>query len=165
MAEPRGYQFIGRKLSKASRLLNKRIIEDFSDYDIGIGQLFALLALYDEEGRCQNEICEIYNLNKAAVGRSLKKLEKKGFIERKPAPEDKRIKRVYLQEKGRSFRSKCMQCLENIEKEISSDISPKELEIFNKVIEKTCEALKCDSKGEKSEESRVEITKIEPETS
>lgn len=140
---------LGRLLSRASRLLDTRIIEDFSDHDMGPGQLYSLLALYDEEGLCQRDICETYGLDKAAVGRALKKLEDKDFVERRSDPEDRRIKRVYLSEKAKSFRSECFDRLKTIEEDLMDVLTPHEENIFRRVIQKMCEALECDSGEDK----------------
>lgn len=138
---PEDINSMGRLLSKASRLLDNRIMKEFSDYNIGGGQLYSMLAVYEEEGMCQKDICEIYDLNKAAVGRSLKKLENKGFIERKPDPEDERRKRVYIGEKGQSFRPECMKRMRKIEEDLRVVLTPEEIDIFKEAIEKICKTL------------------------
>lgn len=142
---------VGRLLSRASRSLNSRIMGEFSDCGIGVGQLYSLLALYDNEGICQNDICDIYSLDRSAVGRSLKKLEDKGFIERRPDPEDNRRKRVYLREKGKDFRSECMKRLKSMENDIRGVLTPKETKVFVNAIEKICKALECGAVDDKSE--------------
>lgn len=141
------YHFIGRLLFRASRLLSNMVTEEFSDFKIGKGQVFSLLAIYDNEGLCQKDICEDYNLDKAAVGRSLKKLESKNFIKRVTDPDDKRRKRVFLAEKGKNFRPECMRRLRNIENNIRGALGREETENFKIAIKKICDSLEGCSAG------------------
>ncbi len=141
----------GRYLSIAYRahatLLNKKL----SNYGIGRGQYPFLIALYNHEGICQNRLCDIYNIDKAAAGRALKKLAKEEFIIKKSDPKDKRKHLIYLTTKGKKFKNEFINILNSNEDTIKDGLKEEEIEIFLKVIKKICNNL-----GFKSEEYKEE---------
>ncbi|SDC68184.1 MULTISPECIES: MarR family winged helix-turn-helix transcriptional regulator [unclassified Candidatus Frackibacter] len=136
-----GLDTIAKYLSIAYRaqasLLNKKL----ADYDIGRGQYPFLIALYHQDGICQQDLCKIYDIDKAAAGRAVKKLEEKGFIKRERDPKDKRCYLLYLTEKSRNFKPVFLNILQSIEEEIKSDLTQEEVEIFMKIIKKICKNL------------------------
>ncbi|AGB41310.1 transcriptional regulator [Halobacteroides halobius DSM 5150] len=127
---------IGKYLSMTYRahvsLLNKKL----KPYDISHGQILLLIALYNQEGICQHQICQMYNLNKAAVGRGIKKLEEIGFITKQTDPNDKRKNLIYLTNKAKNFETKFREILCTVENEVRRDLSKKEIKTFLKVINK-----------------------------
>ena len=56
------------------------------------------------EGSTQDEIAFRFNKDKSLISRTLKSLEKAGYIVRKQDEEDKRYHRIYLSEKGKSMK-------------------------------------------------------------
>lgn len=124
--------------------------------------MYSLLALYESDGLSQQEICNIYNLDEAAVGRCLKKLEDKDFISREPDPEDRRFKRAYLEARGENFRLECMERLENIENTLVSSLDEKEIKNLEESLKKICGSIEGNRKGEKSQESNGEKSSRSP---
>lgn len=127
---------IGKYLSMTRRAHAAWLDEKFKPYDISHGQILLLFALYNQEGICQHNLCQIYNLNKAAVGRAIKKLKTKGFITKKTDPNDRRKNLIYLTTKAKKFESKFKEILNSVEKEIRKDLTSEEIETFLKVINK-----------------------------
>lgn len=124
------YEPIGKYLSIAYRAFNMLLDDKLAQYDIARGQFPILIALYHKEGISQQELCDIYNLDKAAVGRAVKKLTEKNFIERKRDPEDKRQYCLYLTEKANSFKSKFLSILKSTEEDIKQGLTEIEVEDF-----------------------------------
>lgn len=58
--------------------------------------------LYEKEGINQEELSSILLIDKALTARSVKSLEKKGFVIRKTIPEDRRFKKIFLTDKAKS---------------------------------------------------------------
>lgn len=103
--------------------------------------MLLLIALYRNDGICQQTISEIYNLNKAAVGRGIKKLKSIGFITKETDPEDRRRQLIYLTAKAKEFQPKLKEILSSVEAEMKQDLTKKEVETFFKVIKKICNNL------------------------
>jgi len=140
----KGRDTIAKYLSIAHRAQTSLLNDKLADYDVGRGQYPFLIALYHQEGICQQELCEIYNIDKAAAGRAAKKLEDKGFIQREKDPEDGRKYLVYLTEKSREFKPVFMDILDSIESKLIEGLSQAEINVFLKVIKKISKNLGVD---------------------
>jgi DNA-binding MarR family transcriptional regulator len=73
----------------------------FKNIDISYSECIFLVNLYDNEGINQEELSSMLFTDKAITAKSIKSLEKKGFLIRKICEKDKRAKKLYLTEKGR----------------------------------------------------------------
>ena len=62
-------------------------------------QWWVLNRLYFLEGTWQSELASELDIEKATLGRLLDRLEEKGWVVRKPDPDDRRAKQVFLTEK------------------------------------------------------------------
>ncbi len=62
---------------------------------------FALSMLGKEEGVSQGDMCQRFGLDPSCLTRLSQALEREGMIRRERDPEDNRVVRVYLTEKGR----------------------------------------------------------------
>ncbi len=101
------------------------------------GSHFAfILAICREPGRSQEELSRELCVNKSTVARNLNYLEKKGYIIRKPLPNDKRQFSVFPAEKA-------LEVLPEIRKVsiewmtlLSEEIPQDELEVFNSVLKR-----------------------------
>ena len=69
------------------------------------GQHFVLLSLWHEEGLSHSELARDLSVSPATISNALKRMEKAGFVQRRPDPSDERVSRVYLTEAGRDVRS------------------------------------------------------------
>ncbi|WP_019910208.1 MarR family winged helix-turn-helix transcriptional regulator [Paenibacillus sp. HW567] len=72
----------------------------FASLDISFSESILLMNLYGNEGINQEALSSLLFIDKAATARSIKSLERKGFIRRETMPEDKRAKQLFLTLKG-----------------------------------------------------------------
>ncbi len=96
-----------------------RVAFDRRGKELGLtrSQWWVLTALYAKEGVTQSELAAFMDLEKATLGRLLDRLEEKGWIERRPDPVDRRIKRVVLTETVQEL----MRDLRDIAADVRSD--------------------------------------------
>ena len=87
---------IGFVVHDVARLMRTAFDRRGKELGLTRSQWFVLTALYAKEGVTQSEVAEFMDLEKATLGRLLDRLEEKDWIERRPDPVDRRIKRVYL---------------------------------------------------------------------
>ncbi|HEY4166878.1 MAG TPA: MarR family transcriptional regulator [Reyranella sp.] len=59
-------------------------------------QWWTLMHIYQHEGSTQSDLAGILSLGRAAAGETIERLEKKGWIERRPDPRDSRVRLVFL---------------------------------------------------------------------
>ena len=65
------------------------------------GQIPVLGMVSKKEGLSQKELAEILRIKPPTVTVSVQRLEKAGFLYKKPDEKDQRIARIYLTEKGK----------------------------------------------------------------
>jgi MarR family transcriptional regulator, organic hydroperoxide resistance regulator len=81
------------------------------------GQPHVLRALWEQEGLTHTELAERLHITPATITKMLQRMEKTGFVVRKPDIEDQRISRVYLTEAGRAIRSEVQAVWQTMEQE------------------------------------------------
>jgi len=126
-----------RHLSVLFRQRHRALRHQFEKYDIGTGE-WSVLALLSRHkaGMEQTMISRELGLEKTTTARELMSLEKKGYIIREQAENDKRKKIVYVTEKAEEkiplVKDAGNQWLRNV----ISGINEGELILFDKVIRK-----------------------------
>lgn len=71
-------------------------------------QYIVFMVLWEQDGITMSELGSKLYLNNGTLTPLIKKMEQDGFISRKRDPNDERIVRLYLTEKGLSFREKAV---------------------------------------------------------
>jgi len=82
------------------------------------GQAPALHALWEQEGLMHSELAAQMHVTPATITKMIQRMEKAGFVERRPDPQDQRVSRVYLTDAGRAIRAQVHQVLDALEDEI-----------------------------------------------
>ena len=72
------------------------ITAELSNMNISFSEYILLMNLYYNEGINQEDVSSMLFIDKAAIARSIKSLEEKGFITRKVTIEDRRSKKLFL---------------------------------------------------------------------
>jgi DNA-binding MarR family transcriptional regulator len=95
------------------------------------GQPRLLHALYKEEGITHGELAERLRVAPATITKMIQRMEKAGFVERRPDPADQRISRVYLTEPGRAIHEAVDDALGTLEDESLTGLAEEErLELY-----------------------------------
>lgn len=94
------HESVGKWISTIHRYSMIYKARKFMDVGIGSGQLGFLGVLYRKDGISQDELARKLNIDKTTTARALQKLEKQGFVSRKPSERDRRINLVFLTEKA-----------------------------------------------------------------
>ena len=75
-------------------------VEECKSYDLTPVQYAALVAIQTHPGIDATRLSAVIAFDRSTLGNVIERLEAKGFIERKPAREDKRIKVLHLTKAG-----------------------------------------------------------------
>lgn len=81
------------------------------------GQPPILAMLWERDGLTQKEIAETLRLRPSTVTAVLKGMERAGLLKREPDPEDMRVSRVYLTEKGKHLKKDVEEIIKTLEEE------------------------------------------------
>ncbi|WP_421998874.1 MarR family winged helix-turn-helix transcriptional regulator [Reyranella sp.] len=101
LSGPEDDGYIGYMLSDVARLI--RTVFDRRVRDIGLtrAQWLVLTRLYRRPGASQTELADMLEIDRASAGRMIDRMEKNGWVERRPDGGDRRINRLHLTAEAR----------------------------------------------------------------
>lgn len=123
---------------KAHHVRARALLDEIGLYR---GQQFVLCALWQEEGLTHSELAERLHVHPATVSNALKRMERTGFLERRPDREDQRVSRVYLTEAGREIRGAVERVWTALEERTLEGFSAEECETLERLLERVRENL------------------------
>lgn len=94
---------LGRLISCLYRYTQIYIGKELENHTIGSGQFSFLAALGRSEGMSQEELANLFHVDKATSARAIRKLLEEGYVTRERDPADKRKYRILLTEKGKNM--------------------------------------------------------------
>jgi DNA-binding MarR family transcriptional regulator len=136
---PKTFKFeesFGRVLGVAHTSMFRYLGKLMKDQNIPITpEQFSLLShLWQKDGLQQTELALCTNRNRANVTRILDILERENIIVRSDDPNDRRVFRIYLTDKGKSLREVTAKCAEQCIKDALKGLSKDEIAICKKVL-------------------------------
>jgi DNA-binding MarR family transcriptional regulator len=101
-----------------------------------------LLYIYNNKGKCcQQDICDSLYVDKTAMVKILDHLSKKGLIERKVNPNDRRQHYVTLSKKGEKQSQEIAKTFTTVDEFLFKDVSARDKAQFNLVLEQLIDNL------------------------
>ena len=100
------------------------------------GQQRVLAILVKEDGLIQSQLAEILDIRPSSLAELMKKMEKSNDVLRKEEKHDKRIKRVFLTEKGRQKAKKISHVGEDMSEAFFAGLTEEEQENFSEYLQK-----------------------------
>ncbi len=118
----------GFLIHDVSRL--RRIVVDRALKPLGItrSQWWVLAFLSRHDGMTQTGLADDLDLTKVAIGGLLDRMEASGYVERRPDPQDGRLRRVFLTSEGKSQVVTIRESVEAVELGILSKIPEADLD-------------------------------------
>ena len=129
-------EYVGKSIGKIHRMSMIYFSKQFSRFNIGAGQCFFLLRIYEKPGITQEELSSIMSFDKGTTARALKKLEDNGYIERVRKNSDKRDYSIITTKKAENIRSQVYSIMNSWEKKLNSCFTPEEAEMFTNLLNK-----------------------------
>lgn len=106
---------------------------------ITTAQSGALFHLLNHDGCLLSQMGRGLKLDKSAITGLVDRLEKKGMIERRHDPVDRRAIRLHLTKAGRDAAARALPVVKQQNRAIEQGFSPKEIEVFSRVLRATIE--------------------------
>lgn len=125
---------VGRYVSVTWRNMISYMARKMEPLHIGAGQYAYLFALYNEDGQSQQALSDRMLLDKAATVRAINKLERAGYVERRPDDRDKRAFRIFLTKQGKDVRPKLEAIVGEVQDILLEDMSPEEKVIIKRLM-------------------------------
>jgi len=110
--------------------VNKMYNEEAAQFETTMATGFALLSIDPEEGTPSTSLGPKMGMEATSLSRTLKTMEEKGLIERRPNPEDGRGVIIHLTEFGREKRDYSKEKVLTFNDAIRNNVSQEQLDSF-----------------------------------
>jgi len=124
----------GFLLKDLTRLYVLRFEQRASAISLTLTQCRALAQLEKNEGTSQARLAELTDVDPMTMVRILDHMETDNLIERRPDPEDRRARRLYLTDKGKPLVGEMWRLAELTRAEMFSNISKEDRQVFLRVL-------------------------------
>ncbi|GAA1382999.1 MarR family winged helix-turn-helix transcriptional regulator [Peribacillus frigoritolerans] len=92
-----------REIGMIARALDSISNIEFKEHNLTKGQYLYLVRICENPGMIQEKLAEMIKVDRTTAARAIKKLEINGFIEKKEDKHNKKIKKLFPTEKGKSI--------------------------------------------------------------
>jgi DNA-binding MarR family transcriptional regulator len=99
-------------------------VEECRAFDLTPVQFAALVAIHTHPGIDATRLSAVIAFDRSTLGNVIERLENKGFIERKPSREDRRVKLLYLTKSGAALLRDIMPAVERSQARILEPLKP-----------------------------------------
>jgi DNA-binding MarR family transcriptional regulator len=101
-------------------------MEECKAFDLTPVQYAALIAIHTHPGIDATRLSAVIAFDRSTLGSVIERLQAKDFVERKPAPEDKRIKLLYLTKPGAAILREIIPAVERAQARMLEPLKPAE---------------------------------------
>ncbi|QRG67732.1 MarR family winged helix-turn-helix transcriptional regulator [Brevibacillus choshinensis] len=127
---------VGFLINNTGRSMTRYLTSAFNHLDVTTEQWSVLKCLEEEDGLAIKELSKRVGKDQANVTRISDLLERKGYLVRKPNPEDKRSSLVCLTEAGREMTNELIPIDEKVHEVALSGISEEEISFLKQLLAK-----------------------------
>ncbi|MET3912154.1 DNA-binding MarR family transcriptional regulator [Bradyrhizobium sp. S3.3.6] len=99
-------------------------MEECKAFDLTPVQYAALIAIHTHPGIDATRLSAVIAFDRSTLGSVIERLQAKDFVERKPAPEDKRIKLLYLTKPGAAILREIIPAVERAQTRMLEPLKP-----------------------------------------
>jgi DNA-binding MarR family transcriptional regulator len=115
---------------KLSRYYNQRL----TGYDLSVPKALLLLEISPDGGENPKSLAAKLDLESSSMTGLLDRLEKKGLIERRPDPGDRRGILIFLTSQGMRARETIKSLVEQLDRKVQEVLSPEDIKTFRRII-------------------------------
>jgi DNA-binding MarR family transcriptional regulator len=93
----------GYQVNRLARLFEAALRQRIAAHGVVPGQFPALLALFENDGRTQRELCDIASVDQSTMAKTLARMRRDGLVREEPDPADGRRIRYRLTPRARAL--------------------------------------------------------------
>lgn len=91
-----------REIGMIARALDSISNIEFKEFDLTKGQYLYLVRICENPGIIQEKLIELIKVDRSTATRAIQKLEMNGFIKKKEDPHNKKVKKLFPTENGKT---------------------------------------------------------------
>jgi DNA-binding MarR family transcriptional regulator len=115
---------------KLSRYYNQQL----TGFDLSVPKALLLLEISPEGGENPKTLAAKLDLESSSMTGLLDRLEKKGFIERRPDPNDRRSILIFLTPQGITARENIKSLVEQLDRKVQEALPAEDVKAFRRII-------------------------------
>ena len=93
----------GYQVNRLARLFEAALRQRIAAHGVVPGQFPALLALFENDGRTQRELCDAASVDQSTMAKTLARMRRDGLVREEPDPRDARRTRYHLTPHARAL--------------------------------------------------------------
>lgn len=124
-----------RQITKIAREVGKFTVQTMKEEGIGTAEFDVIHLVRHNPGITQTKVCESLKMDKGAAAKRVARLENKGYLVRKPNPEDGRSQLLYATEKTEHLKNSKTSIETVFYEWLLEDLSGEEKEHFCKTLD------------------------------
>jgi len=121
-------------LDIALRKVDEIYKKEIKDLNLAVIEMYILRELYEQDGQMASHLAKGVGRPATSFTPILDQLERKGLIERRMHPSDRRGVQIYLTKQGKALRQQIQTISENVDKKISEQIADKDWQSYQQVV-------------------------------
>ncbi|MBW2607906.1 MAG: MarR family transcriptional regulator [Deltaproteobacteria bacterium] len=124
------------QLGRLTRKITRYYRDKISAFELTHGQFFMLVAIFEEESLLPSQLAEKAALDRPTTTGLLDRLERDGWIERRPDSNDRRALRIHLSPKAEKNRNSILSIFDEINSQFVNRYSKEEWRQFQSLLQK-----------------------------
>ncbi|MEM8551008.1 MAG: MarR family winged helix-turn-helix transcriptional regulator [Pseudomonadota bacterium] len=127
----------GYLINHLARLFAASLQARIKPMGLSTGVFPVMLHLWQRDGQTQRDLVERVGIEQATMANTLSRMERDGLIARRPDPEDRRSRRIWLTERGSALREKATSAAREENESVLGALSQDERQQLVALIRKT----------------------------
>lgn len=129
-------RYICFKLNRVSRKIYRYYESKLASFNVTPSQFYVLSVLWKYDGLKFKDLALKLSMDGATLTGILDRMDKRGFIEKRDDPDDRRSIRIFLTQESKELEPDLINIANNLDKNLRSDVSEDEFELFLQIIDK-----------------------------
>jgi DNA-binding MarR family transcriptional regulator len=121
---------LGYQVNHLARLMALALRDRIAGHGVTPGQFAQLLALYEDDGLTQAELCARVGIEQPTMASTLARMERDGLVERVPDPHDRRRSLVHLTRRARDIEDDLVAAAQAVNDQATRGLTPAEADAF-----------------------------------
>lgn len=130
-----------------ARLFGMHLARAIEPLGLAPAQFMTLLELWDRDGLTQSELVERLDVEQATLALTLQRMERDGLILRKPHPEDRRARLIWLTDQAKELEAPAKAAAEEVNNIALAGFWKEERDAFTDMMRDVIRALKAEEMG------------------
>lgn len=131
----------GYLLHDVARLMRREFDKRLKTLGLTRAQWVALAALIQQDGQTQTELAFVLDMGRAPLGTLIDRLERDGWVRRKPDPNDRRANRLYITDKINSLLDDFARASRDVYRDTTNGLSGTDLKQLQSMLDRMKENL------------------------